>query len=63
MGETTDKITGRAKQAAGAVTGDRSLKREGEREERKGELKEGIDDALDTADDKLDELRDKAQRA
>jgi uncharacterized protein YjbJ (UPF0337 family) len=59
MGETTDKIAGRAKQAGGAVTGDDSLKREGERDERKGEVKEGVNDAVDTAQDKLDDLKDK----
>jgi uncharacterized protein YjbJ (UPF0337 family) len=32
MGEKTDKISGRAKQAVGAVTGDEETKREGERQ-------------------------------
>ena len=36
----TDKISGRVKQAAGDLTGNESLRREGLREERKGEAKE-----------------------
>jgi uncharacterized protein YjbJ (UPF0337 family) len=38
-----DKITGRAKKAAGDIAGDRSLHREGEREERKGEAHEELE--------------------
>jgi uncharacterized protein YjbJ (UPF0337 family) len=63
MGDLKDKVTGRAKQATGAVTGDDALKRQGERDERKGEMKEGVDDAIDSAQDKLDDLRDKAADA
>lgn len=37
-----DKITGRAKKAAGDITGDASLHREGAREERKGEAREEL---------------------
>jgi uncharacterized protein YjbJ (UPF0337 family) len=36
----TDKISGRVKQAAGDLTGNRELHREGLQEERKGEAKE-----------------------
>ncbi|MGI8659778.1 MAG: CsbD family protein [Thermoleophilaceae bacterium] len=35
-----DKITGRAKKAAGDVTDDPSLRRQGQKEEQKGEAKE-----------------------
>ena len=35
-----DKITGRAKQAAGDITGDERLREEGLAEERKGDAKE-----------------------
>jgi uncharacterized protein YjbJ (UPF0337 family) len=47
MGENTDKIEGRAKQAVGAVTGDEETKREGERQEDKGKLKGKVDSAID----------------
>jgi uncharacterized protein YjbJ (UPF0337 family) len=36
----TDKITGRAKQAAGDLADDASLRREGKKEEHKGEARE-----------------------
>src|SRR5665648_286627 len=39
MGEHTDKISGRVKQAVGVLTGDRDLKREGASQEHKGEVK------------------------
>ena len=63
MGEQTDKITGRVKQAAGALTGDKDLKREGEHQERKGEVKGHIDDAVDKAQDAADDVKDKIEDA
>ena len=62
MGEHTDKVTGRVKQAAGALTGDQDLKHEGERQEHKGELKGHIDEAVDKAQDVIEDLKDKADR-
>jgi uncharacterized protein YjbJ (UPF0337 family) len=35
----TDKVTGRAKQAAGDVAGDEDTRRQGEQEEKKGDVK------------------------
>jgi uncharacterized protein YjbJ (UPF0337 family) len=63
MGEQTDKISGRVKQAAGVLTGDRDLKREGERQEHKGEVKGGIDDAVDKAQAAADDVTDKIDSA
>ena len=37
-----DKITGRIKKASGSLLGDRSLEREGIREERKAEAKDDL---------------------
>jgi len=51
-----DKLTGRAKQAAGDVTGDGSLRRQGRKEERKGEAKEDLARADESADAKADEV-------
>jgi uncharacterized protein YjbJ (UPF0337 family) len=51
-----DKISGRAKKAAGDLTGDGSLRREGRQEERKGEAKEELGDAQDRADAKAEEV-------
>ena len=53
-----DKVTGRAKQAAGDLTDDASLKREGKKEERKGEAKEELDRAHAKADAKAEEVSD-----
>lgn len=54
----TDKITGRAKQALGDLTGDASTRREGQQEERKGEAKDELARTQDTADRKADEVAD-----
>jgi uncharacterized protein YjbJ (UPF0337 family) len=53
-----DKITGRAKQAAGDLADDASLRRQGKREEEKGEKKEQLDDAQDKVEDKAAEVAD-----
>lgn len=63
MGETSDKIEGRAKQAVGAVTGDEETKREGEHQENKGKLKGDLDSAVDKAQDVLADLKDKTENA
>jgi uncharacterized protein YjbJ (UPF0337 family) len=57
-----DKITGKAKQAAGDVADDPSLRREGVKEQRKGEAKEDLARAEDRADDKADEVADLERR-
>ena len=54
----TDKITGKAKQAIGDVTGDSETRREGINEERKGDKKEELDRAEDRADAKAEEVAD-----
>jgi uncharacterized protein YjbJ (UPF0337 family) len=54
----TDKITGRAKKAAGDLTDDASLRREGRKEERKGEAKDELANAQDRAADKANEVAD-----
>ena len=53
-----DKITGRGKKAAGELTDDPSLKREGRREERKGEAKEEQVRAEERAANKAEEVSD-----
>ncbi len=53
-----DKITGRTKKAAGDVTGDPSLRREGRTEERKGEEKEKLAEAQDRVEDKARDVAD-----
>jgi uncharacterized protein YjbJ (UPF0337 family) len=51
-----DKLTGRAKQAAGDLADDASLKRQGRQEERKGEAKDELARARERADAKADEV-------
>jgi uncharacterized protein YjbJ (UPF0337 family) len=62
MGENTDKIEGRAKQAVGAVTGDEETKREGERQEDKGKLKGKVDSAIDKTQGAVEDVKDKLDR-
>jgi uncharacterized protein YjbJ (UPF0337 family) len=52
----TDKISGRVKKAAGDLTDDASLRRQGSQEERKGEAKEELASAQERADRKADEV-------
>jgi uncharacterized protein YjbJ (UPF0337 family) len=58
----TDKITGRFKKAAGDLTDDAKLRREGRREERKGEAKDELDNAQDRAARKAQEVADLERR-
>jgi uncharacterized protein YjbJ (UPF0337 family) len=53
-----DKLTGRAKKAAGDLADDPSLRREGSREERKGEEKENLARAQDRVDEKAQDVAD-----
>jgi uncharacterized protein YjbJ (UPF0337 family) len=52
----TDKISGRIKKAAGDLTDDASLRREGRQEERKGEAKDELAKAHEKADRKAEEV-------
>ena len=52
----TDKVTGRIKKAAGDLTDDASLRREGRQEERKDEAKEELAETQDRADEKAEEV-------
>ncbi len=53
-----DKLTGRAKKAAGDLAGDPGLRREGRQEERKGEAKEELVRDQERAEDKAAEVAD-----
>ena len=53
-----DKITGRAKKAAGDIADDPSLRREGRQEERKGEAKDQLDSAHEKVEEKAQEVAD-----
>jgi len=53
-----DKITGKAKQAAGDVADDPSLRRQGKKEEAKGKAKDRLDSAEERADEEADRVAD-----
>jgi uncharacterized protein YjbJ (UPF0337 family) len=53
-----DRLTGRAKKAAGDLTGDPGLRREGRQEERKGEAKDELVRDQERAEDKAREVAD-----
>ena len=57
-----DKITGRAKKAAGDLAGDSSLRREGAQRGEKGEAKEKLDDAQNRVEEKAAEVSDLERR-
>ena len=63
MGARTDQIFGRAKQALGAVTGNKKMKHEGQVQESKGEVKGKFDSAVDKSQDALENLKKTANRA
>ena len=58
----TDKISGRVKKAAGDLTDDASLRREGRKEERKGEAKEELARTQEKADAKAEEVANLERR-
>lgn len=48
-----DKAKGRVKEAAGSLSGDRDLKREGQADQGAGKVKEGVDRLADKVKDTL----------
>ena len=61
MSGEADKVGGRLKQAAGDLTDDDELKRDGEQDELAGKAKNVVDDAKDSAEDAIDNVRDKRE--
>ncbi len=59
MSGTGDQAKGRIKQAAGDLTDNDDLKREGEVDETSGKVKEKLDQAKDKASDAVDAVKDK----
>jgi uncharacterized protein YjbJ (UPF0337 family) len=53
-----DKLTGRAKKAAGDLAGDPGLRREGRQDERKGEAKDELVRDQERVEDKAREVAD-----
>ena len=63
MGAKTDQIFGRAKQALGAITGNKKMKREGQVQESKGEVKDKFESTVDKSQDALEDLKKTVNRA
>ncbi len=57
MGENIDKAKGRTKEAAGDLTGDGDLKREGKVDRASGSVKGKVDDAADKVKDAVSDKR------
>lgn len=57
--ENTDQIKGRIKEAAGDLTDNERLQREGKTDRAAGKAKEVIHDVRDKAEDTVDGLKDK----
>ena len=51
MAGTIDKAKGRVKEAAGVLTDDPALKREGKLDQIAGDVKDGVEKAIDTVKD------------
>jgi uncharacterized protein YjbJ (UPF0337 family) len=62
MSGNAKRAKGRAKQAVGAITGDKDLQREGRTDERVGELENRIDDVSDAVSEKIDDVMEKRSR-
>jgi uncharacterized protein YjbJ (UPF0337 family) len=63
MSAITDKIIGRAKQALGAITGDKKMKRKGQVQENKGEVKDMAKTTIDKTQDTLADLKKTVDRS
>jgi len=55
--KNTDDAKGRVKEAAGSVTGDDEMKREGKTDQAAGTVKDVADSAKDKVDDAVDKVR------
>lgn len=58
----TDDAKGRAKEAAGDLTNDEDLKREGKTDQASGKVKETVDTARDKVRDAVDSVKDRVNR-
>ena len=62
MDNNLDQAKGRVKQAAGDLTDNDDLKRDGKTDENAGKVKEVLEDAKDKADDLVDKVKEKLHR-
>lgn len=57
MSGKSDEIKGRIKEAAGALTGDDKLRREGKLDQATGKVKQVVEKVVDKTKDVLDDLK------
>ena len=55
----TDDLKGRAKEAAGALTGDDDLKEDGKSDQRAASAKKKVEDAADKVKKGIDDVKDR----
>ena len=60
MGEKTDQLKGRAKEAAGDLTNDDDLKREGKVDRATSSVKEKVEESVDKVRDKVKDTLDRS---
>jgi uncharacterized protein YjbJ (UPF0337 family) len=58
MGEKMDDLKGRAKEAAGDLTDNKDLQREGKVDQGKAEVKDKVGDVTDKIGDKIKDITD-----
>jgi uncharacterized protein YjbJ (UPF0337 family) len=63
MGSKTDKIKGRVKEAAGALTDNENLKCEGQRDQAVGEVKEVAETVAEKVKDTVEQVVQKVKNA
>jgi uncharacterized protein YjbJ (UPF0337 family) len=63
MSGKTDQMKGRAKEAAGSLTGSKKLESEGKADRRGGEIKQRLEQGTDRIEGFLDKARDKGEKA
>ena len=63
MGEGTfDNAKGKVKEAAGDLTDDKDMKREGKTDQAAGNVKDKLGDLKETAEDAVDKAKDKLHK-
>ncbi len=62
MDSKMDQAKGKVKQAAGDLTGNEDLKKEGMTDEKAGKAKEMLGNAKDKLDDTVDKVKDKIDK-
>lgn len=62
MSGKSDDLKGRAKEAAGDLTGDKDLQRDGKTDQAKGSIKDKVTDAKNWVEDKVDEVTDRTKK-